>query len=135
MVAAFKETNEEEDKLEDDIVVYTIDNSDDDKDEDTNALDEKVQEVATISKIMLDDTKRRVKFIVLPPCDKFDQLYISSTLFSPPYRLLLNQAQVNAAKTFILSLMRKNQSTTTNIFDLINSAVENIHKLKTSEPQ
>uniref|UniRef100_A0A1X7SLM9 Uncharacterized protein n=1 Tax=Amphimedon queenslandica TaxID=400682 RepID=A0A1X7SLM9_AMPQE len=63
MVAAFKETNEEEDKLEDDIVVYTIDNSDDDKDEDTNALDEKVQEEATISKIMLDDTKRRVKFI------------------------------------------------------------------------
>lgn len=36
MVAAFKETNEEGDKLDDDIVAYTIDDSDDDEAEDTD---------------------------------------------------------------------------------------------------
>ena len=55
-------------------------------------------------KKMLSDINRRFDPVINHEAANFDPLYVASTMLNPPYRLLLNANQVNAAKSFILSL-------------------------------
>lgn len=57
-----------------------------------------------LSQKTLDDLNRRFRFVSDPFADNFDPLYVAATLINPSYRGLLDYAQVQQAKKFLLDM-------------------------------
>ena len=69
----------------------------------------KTNGISGIARKMLYDIKRRYEPVLCPTAAKFDPIFVASTLLSPPYHLLLNESQIIAAKSFILSMIRRDK--------------------------
>ena len=64
-----------------------------------------VQGIGGIAKKMLTDINGKFDPVINHEAANFDPPYVASTLLNPSYHLPLNANQVNAAKSFILSLI------------------------------
>lgn len=59
----------------------------------------------TAARKLTEEVQRRFSYVLDPDNPKFEPIYVVATALDPRFRLLLNDAQMNAAKGRILQLV------------------------------